>query len=126
MRHTTKDANRGRSLAEAVVGMARTPEMAAILARWADVNALRKPDRAPVWCRPVGCWREIITADQLQCTDPEVRSIGYGVLQILHKHDIGDDHPVDDAGLINALIRVRVLHRCICQRPRSCWSSSKR
>lgn len=70
--------------------------MAAVKKRWADVNALRKPDRAPVWCRPVGCWKEIITDDMLICAEPWLREIERRFLRIIHKRDIGDDEPVED------------------------------
>lgn len=90
-----RDVERVRVLAERVAAIAREPRMAAIRKRWADVNALRKPDRAPVWCRPVGCWSEIITPRMRECTDPLLRHMEYGFLQILHKRDIDDDQPVD-------------------------------
>ena len=62
-----------RQLAARVAEIAHEPRMEAITRRWRDVNALRKPDRAPVWCRPVGCWNEIIPEDALV---PEY-SLGY-------------------------------------------------
>jgi hypothetical protein len=43
-----------RDLATQVSEIAHSPENAAIVKRWRDVNALRTPDRAPVWCRLVG------------------------------------------------------------------------
>jgi hypothetical protein len=76
--------------------------MAAIKKRWADVNALRKPDRAPVWCRPVGCWTEIITPEMMTCADPWLRQIENGFLQILHKRAIDDDEPVAETFDLNA------------------------
>jgi len=70
--------------------------MAAVRKLWLDVNALRKPDRAPVWCRPVGCWKEIITDDMFKCTQPWLRQLEYQFLQTIHKRDIDDDEPVED------------------------------
>ncbi len=101
-----KDKDRIRALAEKVAAMAREPRMAAIKKRWADVNALRKPDRAPVWCRPVGCWKEIITDDRLECTDPSLRPLEYRFLQTIHKRDIDDDEPVEDYLDIGAVFKV--------------------
>ena len=54
-----------RDLAEQVYAAACRDEMPAIRQRWCDVNALRKPDRAPVWFKPVGCWSELLPDDQL-------------------------------------------------------------
>ena len=59
------------------------------------MNALRKPDRAPVLCVPVGCWREILPEDQLQCTDPWLRSLEDGFRRTLFKREVGDDTPVE-------------------------------
>jgi hypothetical protein len=95
MTYSHQEAGRIRSLAKQVAAIAREPRMAAIKRRWADVNALRKPDRAPVWCRPVGCWKEIITPDMLVCRDEWLRQLEYRFLQILHKRDIDDDHPIE-------------------------------
>ena len=95
MAYAQKEIDRIRSLAETVAAIAREPRMAAIKKRWADVNALRKPDRAPVWCRPMGCWKEIITDDMLECTEPWLRELEYRFLQTIHKRDIDDDHPVE-------------------------------
>ena len=104
MTYSHQDLNRIRSLAEQVLAIARDePRMASIKKRWADVNALRKPDRAPVWCRPVGCWKEIITDNMLKCTDPGLRQIEYDFLQVLHKRTIDDDHPVEGYFALNAV-----------------------
>ncbi len=90
------EVDRIRELARRVAVIAQEPRMAAIKKRWADVNALRKPDRAPVWCRPVGCWKEIIPETMLACTDPLLRYLERHFLQIIHKRAIDDDQPVDD------------------------------
>lgn len=112
MPYSQKEIDRIRSLACRVAAIAREPRMAAIKKRWTDVNALRKPDRAPVWCRPVGCWREILTGDMLQCTSPELRQIEYGFLQTLHKRDLDDDTPVEDYFAVNA---------CFACEPKNTW-----
>ena len=105
MKCTPRERERIRSLAERVIEIAHEPRMVLIKRRWADVNALRKPDRAPVWCKPVGCWREIIPQEALVCEDEWLRSLEYCFLQILHKRDIGDDTPVEDHLAINAVFR---------------------
>lgn len=84
-----------RALAAQVAELAASPANARIIQRWRDVNALRKPDRAPVWCRPVGAWKEILPDDALECTDPWLRGIEIDLRHILIKHDIDDDSPVD-------------------------------
>lgn len=84
-----------RDLASQVAQIAMSAENQAIRRRWCDVNALRRADRAPVYCRPVGCWDEILPMDSLVCSDPTLRSWEYGFRQILHKHDIGDDTPLE-------------------------------
>ncbi len=84
-----------RVLARKVAEIALRPENKMIHRRWRDVNALRKPDRAPVYCRPVGCWNEIIPPETLVCRDPWLRDWEYEFRQLLHKHDIDDDTPLD-------------------------------
>ena len=84
-----------RELTRQVAEIAAGKENEHIKQRWRDVNAMRRADRAPVWCRPVGCWPELLPEDSLQCTDPALRSIEHGFRRILVKHDIGDDTPVD-------------------------------
>ena len=83
-----------RELAMDVAEVAASDENARIQQRWRDVNALRKPDRAPVWCRPVGAWGDILPNDALECTDLWLRSLETGFRRTLIKHDIGDDSPV--------------------------------
>jgi hypothetical protein len=83
-----------RDLAKQVAGIAASDQNKRIIRRWCDVNALRKPDRFPVWCRPVGAWGEILPKESLRCRDDRLRGIEYGFRQILIKHDIGDDSPV--------------------------------
>ncbi len=84
-----------RELARQVAQIASEPRMEAIRKRWRDVNALRKPDRAPVWCRPVGCWDEILPPSTLVCQDPWLRQLEYSLRQIAVKYDIDDDTPVE-------------------------------
>lgn len=84
-----------RSLARRVAEIAASPENVRICQRWRDVNALRKPDRAPVYCRPVGCWQELLPPSALRCQDPWLRSLEQGFRMTLIKHEIGDDTPVE-------------------------------
>jgi len=94
-----------RRLAEQAAQIAGEPRMKAILKRWRDVNAFRKPDRAPVWCRPVGCWKEIIPEDSLLCSDPWLRKMEYSFRQIIHKRSIDDDTPVEEYFTVAAVFR---------------------
>lgn len=85
---------RVRELACRLAEAAAEPRMAVIFRRWRDVNALRKPDRAPVYCRPVGCWAELLPEDSLTCHDPWLRGLEYQLRQELIKRDIDDDTPI--------------------------------
>ena len=84
-----------RELASQVAEIAASQENALIQCRWRDVNALRRPDRAPVWCRPVGAWGELLPEESLRCADPWLRSIEGDFRRTLIKHEIGDDSPVE-------------------------------
>ncbi|MGQ9630112.1 MAG: hypothetical protein ACUVXI_07315 [bacterium] len=85
-----------RRLADKIAELAASPENEKIRRRWRDVNALRKPDRPPVWCRPVGAWSELLPEESLECNDPWLRSIECEFKKILIKREIGDDSPIDD------------------------------
>jgi hypothetical protein len=84
-----------RDLARQVAEIAASEENARVRRRWRDVNALRKPDRPPVWCRPVGAWAELLPEDSLRCRDPRRRGVEREFRMTLLKRDIGDDSPVD-------------------------------
>jgi len=84
-----------RELARQVLELASSDEYEARRQRWRDVNERRKPDRAPVWCRPAGVWKELLPADSLECADPLCRSVEYTLRQHLYKHWVGDDHIVE-------------------------------
>ena len=92
-------------LARRVAEIAREPRMEAIRKRWRDVNALRKPDRAPVWCKPVGCWEEIIPERSLLCGEPWLREMENHFRQIIHKREIDDDSPVEEYFAVEAVFR---------------------
>ena len=49
-----------RDLAAQVMELADSEEYETRRQRWRDVNERRRPDRAPVWCRPAGAWAEIM------------------------------------------------------------------
>ena len=100
----SKERDVVRELAHQISELAREPRMTAIRKRWCDVNALRKPDRAPVWCRPVGCWKEIIPSDTLICRDPWLRGLEYSFRQTLFKRELDDDTPVDDDFTVAAVL----------------------
>lgn len=95
-----------RDLAAMTVEIAREPRMSDILRRWRDVNSGRMPDRAPVWCKPVGCWTEMLPKESLVCSDPYLRDLEYYFRQILLKRDIDDDDPVYDYFNISAVFDV--------------------
>lgn len=94
MKARNKERSLVRELARQVAQIAASPENALVIRRWRDVNGGRRPDRAPVWCRPVTAWNELIPESSLICTDSWLRTVEYGFRQILCKHDIGDDTPV--------------------------------
>jgi hypothetical protein len=85
-----------RDLAAEVVAIAREPRMAAIKKRWCDVNGLRRPDHAPVWCNPVGLWKELIPDSRLCCSEPLLRNLEMTFKKLLYKREIDDDTPVND------------------------------
>ena len=93
-----------RELAQQVAEIAAGAANEAIRRRWRDVNALRRPDRAPVWCRPVGCWQEIMPPESLLCRDPWLRGLENRFRQVLFKHEIGDDSPVDAHFAVEAVV----------------------
>jgi len=101
-----------RAMARRVAEIAASLENETIKQRWRDVNALRKPDRAPVWCRPVGAWPELLPEESLVSADPWLRQVEAGLRRILIKHDIGDDSPVDEYFAVNARFDVE---------PRNVW-----
>lgn len=103
---TSAERDAVRELARRVAAAARTPAQDASRRRWRDVNGLRRPDRAPVWCRPVGAWDELLPDSALQCSDPWLRSLERDFRQTLIKVDIGDDTPVDDYLPVPATVRV--------------------
>jgi len=84
-----------RELARQVADHAHSAEMEAARQRWRRVNALQRPDRAPVWCRPVGAWAELLPDAALECEEPWLRSLERRFHQALIKRDIGDDEPLD-------------------------------
>jgi hypothetical protein len=86
-----QDLDTVRELARQVVELATSDEYELRRKRWRDVNALRKPDRYPVWCRPVGAWSELLPEESLTCTNRLYRGIERDFRQRLVKHDIGDD-----------------------------------
>ena len=89
------ERNRVRDLARRVAEIAASPENEIIKQRWRDVNALRRPDRAPVWCCPVGCWPELLPEESLSCSDPYLRGFEREFRRTLIKCEIGDDSPVE-------------------------------
>jgi len=89
---TDSDRRVVRDLVRRVAELAASDEYETRRRRWRDVNGLRKPDRAPVWCRPARVWPEIIPTESLATTDPLCRSVEYALRQHLYKDWVGDDH----------------------------------
>ena len=84
-----------RELAAQVAELAHSEEYERRRRRWRDVNGLRRPDRAPVWCRPARVWPEIIPPDSLVCEAPLCRNVEYTLRQHLWKDTVGDDSLVE-------------------------------
>jgi len=80
-----------KALAEQVAIIAASPEMKACRKRWRDVYMLRKPDRAPVWCRATACMDELLPEKSLQCQSELYRSIERDLRWMLVSHSLGDD-----------------------------------
>jgi len=99
-----------RALARQVVELATSDEYEARRKRWRDVNALRKPNRFPVYCRPVGAWGELLPNDSLTCTDPLCRSVEYTLRMHLIKHEIGDDDPIEPYWSVGAVFDQHTPH----------------
>ena len=89
---SARDLTIVRDLARQCVELASSDDYEARRQRWRDVNELRKPDRAPVWCRPSRVWKDIIPQESLECTDPLCRSVEYTFRQHVYKDWVGDDH----------------------------------
>ncbi len=101
-----------RTLAEQAAMLAASDRMRAIRQRWQDTNELRRPDRAPVWCKPVGCWNELLPEEDLICQDPELREIERSLRRTMIKDEIGDD------SIVNPWYEVR---RCFDVEPENIW-----
>ena len=84
-----------RELARQVAELAAHSDNLRIIQRWRDVNARRRPDRAPVWCRPVGAWGELLPDTELRCHHPRLRPLERHFRRLLLKRQIGDDEPLD-------------------------------
>lgn len=91
-----------RDLARRVAEIAASPENELVHRRWRDVNALRRPDRAPVYCRPIGAWSELLPEESLACADPWLREAERNFRRVLIKHEIGDDDPVEPCFAVSA------------------------
>ncbi len=95
-----------RELATRVAALARAPRMRAINQRWRDVVARRRPDRPPVWCNPVGCWSELLPEAKLACRTPAFQELEVHFKRLLIKDAIGDDTPVNEYFMVNAVFDV--------------------
>jgi len=94
-----------RDLARRVMELAQSEEYERRRQRWRDVNELRRPDRAPVWCRPAGVWREIMPESDLLCEHPSCRNVERVLRRDLYKEWVGDDHIREPWWPVSAVIR---------------------
>lgn len=92
-----------REFARQIVDLANSDEYEARRKRWRDVNALRKPDRFPVYCRPVGCWAELLPESSLTCKDPLCRAVERTFRMVLIKYKIGDDDVIEPYWSVSAV-----------------------
>ena len=98
-----KERDLVRDLARQVAEIAQSPENEIIRQRWRDVNAMRTPDRAPVWCRPVGAWAEILPESDLVCDHPGLRGYEREFRRTLIKKGIDDDSPLEPYFAVGAV-----------------------
>jgi hypothetical protein len=87
-----KDVQVVRELARRSFELASSEEYEARRRRWRDVNERRRPDRAPVWCRPAGVVKELVPQESLECTDAFCRGVEFALRLDLYKETVGDDH----------------------------------
>jgi hypothetical protein len=99
-----------RDLARRAVETASSEVYEARRRRWRDVNERRKPDRAPVWCRPAGVWEELLPPESLECADPLCRQMEYAFRQHAYKDWVGDDHIFEPWWGVNAVWRPNTEH----------------
>ncbi len=92
-----------RRLAEDIIRAAASDRMTSIMERWRRVNNLEPTDRAPVWCRPVGAWKEILPPERLHCRNPLHQAAEQRFRKQLIKLDIGDDEPIYSTFPISAV-----------------------
>lgn len=95
-----------RDLARQAAAFAAAPQNEAINRRWRAVNGRKRPDRPPVWCKPVGAWKEILPSTALRCTDRFLRSVETGLRMQLIKREIGDDTPFQNWYAVPVRFRV--------------------
>lgn len=118
MQAATLNVRRGRSLREKqersliralagdVAEIAADARMIAIFRRWHDVNALRRPDHAPVWCQPICCFDEIVPPDALFCRMPRLRALERQLRYLLFKRTVDDDTPITPYWKVQAVFDV--------------------
>lgn len=94
-----------RDLAAQVMELALSEEYERRRQRWRDVNELRRPDRAPVWCRIALARREVLPEDELRCTDPTCRDVERALRYDLYKASVGDDEIREPWWGVSAVIR---------------------
>ncbi len=96
-----------RDLAKELRERAESDEYERRRRRWRDVNELREPDRAPVWCRIALARREVLPDSELRCEDQTCRNVEKTLRYHLYKDSVGDDHIVEPWWGVRAAIRPR-------------------
>jgi hypothetical protein len=105
-----RDVDVVRGLAAKVMDLARSERYEASRRRWRDANERRRGERAPVWCRPAGVWKEILPQSALECSDRLCRQVEYAFRQHLYKDWVGDDHIVAPYWEVPAVFRCNSPH----------------
>lgn len=99
-----------RELASQLMQYALSDECEARRRRWRDVNELRRPDRAPVWCRIALARREILPDDELVCLHPATRGMEKHCRYFLYKLTVGDDEIIPPWWSVRAVFRCTTEH----------------
>lgn len=99
-----------RDLASRLMEFALSDECEQRRRRWRDVNELRRPDRAPVWCRVALARREILPEEALVCQHPATRDIERQCRYLLYKLTVGDDEIFPPWWPVRAVFRCTTEH----------------
>jgi hypothetical protein len=82
-----------RELASNIRTIADSKKNRESIKRWHDLNNKVKPDRPPIWIRPVTAWRELLPESVCKCADEDLMPIEINLLRQQIKNELGDDTP---------------------------------